>query len=163
MRVIGVDPGYDRMGVAIIERTNGSDVLLYSDCLTTSAKLPFTDRLLIIGEGFEEVLAKWKPEVLSIEKLFFTKNQKTAIAVAEARGAICYLAKKHGLRVFELTPGEIKMCVSGYGKSSKDQVITMVERLIKINKKIQYDDEYDAIAAGLSFLSRNNFYEKISH
>lgn len=161
MKVLGVDPGYDRMGVAIIERENGSDNLLYSDCITTSAKLPFSDRLLAIGEGFEKILKEWKPDVLSVEKLFFTKSKTTAMGVSEARGVICFLARKHELKFSEFTPGEIKMCVSGYGGSSKDQVIAMISRLVKINKSIKHDDEYDAIAAAYTYLSHHNFFSKV--
>lgn len=155
MKIIGIDPGYDKLGVAVLEKLSGKEVLLFSDCVKTSAKDEYADRLLQIGEELEKILKKWKPEVLAIEKLFFTSNQKTAIGVAGVRGLVIYLAKKHGLSVFEFTPLEIKTCVTGYGKSSKEQVISMVNKLIKINKTIKEDDEYDAIATGLTGLARN--------
>ncbi|MEI6494581.1 MAG: crossover junction endodeoxyribonuclease RuvC [bacterium] len=154
MRIIGIDPGYDRMGIAVIDNASGKETLLYSDCVTTSSKQTLPERLKIIGDGFEEVVKKYKPTTLAIEKIYFTVNQKTAIAVAGSKGVIQYLAAKHGLRVAEFTPSEMKLAVAGYGKATKDQIIKMTSLQIKVEKPPRHDDEWDAIAIGLTGLAR---------
>jgi crossover junction endodeoxyribonuclease RuvC len=158
MRIISIDPGYERLGIAVIEKTpRTKEILLYSDCFKTDSKLPHSQRLNLIGSEISRVIAEFKPEALSLEDLFFSTNAKTAITVAEARGVILYEAAKNGLRVFEYGPGQIKVAVTGYGKSDKEAVIAMVDRLIKIDKKIKHDDEYDAIAVGLTCFATERF------
>ncbi|MFA5001302.1 MAG: crossover junction endodeoxyribonuclease RuvC [Candidatus Paceibacterota bacterium] len=154
MLVLGIDPGYDRLGLAVVEQKNGQPELLYSDCLTTDKKAIFSARLLAVGNEIEKILKDWQPQVVATEKLYFTVNQKTAMAVAEARGVITYLGTKYGLLFAEYTPLEIKTCVTGYGSANKKQMTEMIPRLIKINKAIKYDDEYDAIGVALTHLAR---------
>ncbi len=153
MRVIAIDPGYERMGVAIIEKTNNKEELLFSECFKTSSKIHHAERLKLIGQEIEGLIKKYEPEVMVIETLFFKNNQKTAMHVSEARGVMLYVASALGLKVVEFSPMAIKIAVTGYGNSEKDQVIFMVKKLIKIKNKIKYDDEYDAIAAGLTFFA----------
>lgn len=157
MIVLGIDPGYDRLGLAVVKQEAGRLELLYSDCFITDKKEIFNKRLLAIGNEVEEVLLKYKPEVLVIEKLFFTVNRKTAMAVAETRGLITYLGAKHNLLIAEYTPLEIKTTITGYGLADKKQITEMIPRLIKINKTIKYDDEYDAIGIALTHLARASF------
>ena len=154
MRVIAVDPGYERLGIAVLEKTPKSkEVLLYSDCFVTSAKLPHSERLSLIGQEISRIIKEYKPERLGIETLFFNKNQKTAFYVAEARGVILYEAARHGLEINEFNPLQIKIAVTGYGRSEKEQVTFMVNKIVKIDKKIKHDDEYDAIACGITLLA----------
>lgn len=156
MRVLGVDPGYDRLGVAILEKKRGVDILIYSDCITTDKSLSFPERLFIIGKELSSLLVRFDPDSVALEKLFFNKNQKTAIAVAEVRGMIIYLARLHKCRVQEYTPQQIKVAVTGYGKSDKKQVAYMVKQLLSNVKDNALDDEYDAIATGLTALSTSS-------
>ena len=128
---------------------------MYSDCLRTSPKESFEQRLLVIGNEIEKVIEEYSPKALAIENLFLSNNQKTAMRVAEVRGAILYLAAKNGLVISEMTPLQIKLAVTGDGKSSKDQMMKMVNLLIKTTKKDMLDDEYDAIAAGIAFFALN--------
>jgi crossover junction endodeoxyribonuclease RuvC len=109
--------------------------------------------LKLIGQEIEMLIKKYKPEAMAIETLFFQNNQKTAMHVSEARGVMLYVAAVAGLSVKEFSPMEIKIAVTGYGKSEKGQVTEMVKKLIIINKDIKYDDEYDAIAAGLTYFA----------
>ncbi len=153
MKVIAIDPGYERMGVAIIEKIKGKEELLFSECFKTSAKIPHEERLKFIGQEIEMLIKKHKPEAMAIETLFFKNNQKTAMHVSEARGVMLYVASAHGLKVVEFSPMAIKIAVTGYGSSEKNQVTFMVKKLIKICKTIKYDDEYDAIAVGLTFFA----------
>jgi crossover junction endodeoxyribonuclease RuvC len=169
MKVIAIDPGYERMGVAIIEKdTNPTslklrrtgEVLVFSECFKTSPKISHEERLKLIGQEIENLIKKYKPDAMAIETLFFKNNQKTAMHVSEARGVMLYVASALGLSVKEFSPMEIKIAVTGYGKSEKEQVTEMVEKLIKINTDIKYDDEYDAIAVGLTYFACINQYYK---
>jgi crossover junction endodeoxyribonuclease RuvC len=157
MRVIGVDPGYDKFGVAVLEKRGGSDELIFSDCLRSSAKLPLSERIFLIGSEFDRIIKKYKPDALAIEKLFFTTNQKTAMGVSEIKGVASYIAKTNGLKTFEYTPLQVKMAIVGYGKADKNQVSKMVPLLIKnfaeFTKKKTEDDEFDACAIALTCLA----------
>lgn len=151
MKIISIDPGYERLGLAIIEKEkNQKEVLLFSECFKTSVKLPHHERLALIGDRIKEVIKKWKPEQLATEKLFFAGNQKTALLVAEARGVILYTGSSKGLEVFEYRPNEIKIAITGYGSAEKKQIMDMTRKLIKIDSKTNSDDELDAIAIGLT-------------
>ncbi len=154
MRILAIDPGFERVGIAIIDKTTTpKHGLVYSDCFKTSSKLPLCDRLNLIGKEVEKIIKEYKPEALAIEKLYFTTNQKTVMGVSEARGVIIYSGTKNGLKIFEYTPPQIKVAVTGYGKADKGMVISMVPKLIQINKDIKSDDEMDAIAIGITHLS----------
>ncbi len=153
MRVIAIDPGYDRLGVAVMENTGGVESLIYSACIESSRQDSLSDRLVTVGEEFARLLALYKPDALGIETLFFNKNIKTAIGVAQARGVLLYLAKQAGCDVYEFGPQEIKSAVTGYGKSDKQGVIDMIMRLVKDAPKKALDDEYDAIAIGVTCLA----------
>ncbi len=157
MKIISIDPGYERLGVAIIEKNKnpfdkaqGRETLIFSECFKTSAKLPHSERLTLIGNRIKEVIKKYKPEQMATEKLFFSGNQKTAMLVAEARGVILYSGRSSGLEVFEYTPNEVKIAITGYGRSEKRQIIDMVKKLIDVKKSKESDDEFDAIAIGLT-------------
>jgi crossover junction endodeoxyribonuclease RuvC len=136
-----------------MEYTGGSEVLLYSTCIESSRGDTLPDRLLTIGNRFQEIVTEFTPDALAIETLFFNKNIKTAIGVAQARGTLLYLAKKAGCAVYEFGPQEIKTAVTGYGKSDKKAVIDMILRLIKNAPPKALDDEYDAIAVGVTCLA----------
>lgn len=158
MIILSIDPGYERIGIAIIEKKEkGKDSLVYSSCFKTSAKIPFNKRLNAIGGEINKIIKKYKPEVLSIEKLYFTNNQKTALGVSEARGVIIYCASSNNLKIFEYTPLQIKVAVTGYGRANKSMVMSMVSKLIEINPSIKSDDELDAVAIGLTCLAHEKF------
>jgi len=153
MKIISIDPGYERLGIAILEKGTGKEELIFSECFKTSTKEKHEDRLRLIGSEVERVIKKYQPEAMGIETLFFKTNAKTAMKVSEARGVIMYEAAKNNLKISEFSPLQIKVAVTGYGKSEKDQVTMMVKKLIKISKPLKYDDEYDAIAVGLTFFA----------
>src|SRR3989338_4112720 len=110
-RVLAIDPGFDRIGVAILDKKK----VLYSQCIETNRKLPHEERLLDIGDGVRKIIKKWKPNVLAIESLFFNQNITNALKVSEARGLIIYEAVQAELKIFEYSPQEIKIAVTGYG------------------------------------------------
>ena len=131
--------------------------MVFSECFKTSAKIPFHERLTQIGTEVERIIQEYTPVALAIEKLYFTSNQKTVMGVSEARGVIIYSASHNGLDIFEYTPPQIKVAVTGYGKADKQMVMNMVPKLIQIEKQIRSDDELDAIAIGLTCLACERF------
>ncbi len=155
MRVLALDPGYDRLGIAVLEHTDTKESLIYSTCIQTNSSDSLSDRLLIVGEAISQALSVYNPDAVALETLFFNKNIKTAIGVAQVRGIIIFLAKKAGCRVYEFGPQEIKVAVTGYGKSDKSGVIDMVKRLIPSAPTKALDDEYDAIAVGITALAHH--------
>ncbi|TSC55774.1 MAG: crossover junction endodeoxyribonuclease RuvC [Parcubacteria group bacterium Greene0416_79] len=154
MRVLAIDPGYQRLGIAVLEKLlKQKETLIFSSCMTTERNMPHANRLARVASGIRSLIETHKPEALAIEKLFLATNQKTAMAVAEARGAILAEAARAGLAVYEYTPLQIKMAVTGYGRSDKRQITEMVKRLIAVPPGRRLDDEYDAIAVGLTCLA----------
>jgi len=150
MRILGIDPGFERIGIAILEKEKKGDVLLYSNCFKTLSSLPFHKRLALIGEEISRVIKKYNPDVLAIETLFFNTNQKTAFLVSEARGVILYESAQYNLKIYEYTPLQIKIAITGYGRADKNQLNNMTKQLIVIKKDIKSDDEMDAIAAAVT-------------
>lgn len=150
-RVIAIDPGFDRIGVAVLD----NNVVLYSHCIETNRKLPHQMRLLDIGQSIKAVIKKWKPQALAIENLFFNQNTSTALKVSEARGVILYEASLANLKICEYSPQTVKVAVTGYGKADKVQMATMVKKLINLSLKSskRLDDEIDAIALGITHLA----------
>ena len=152
MKILGIDPGFERLGVAILEKNinEKKESVLYSECFKTSVKLDFPERLLLIGQELNRIIKKYKPEILSMETLFLNTNQKTVMQVAEVRGIVLYEAKKANLEIFEASPPQIKLAITGYGKADKEQIKKMVKILVKIDDAISSDDELDAIAIALT-------------
>ena len=179
MRVLGIDPGYGRMGVAVLAksrpagspdpanagfREDGKMVILYSDCLETSARDHFADRLGQLQNNLREIIKKWQPKRIAIEKLYFTSNQKTAMQVAEVRGMIIALTQEMKIKLREYTPLQVKTGVTGYGRATKSQMAQMLPKLIKfdnkeVGKKLR-DDEYDAIAIALTDIATPVIHSK---
>jgi crossover junction endodeoxyribonuclease RuvC len=154
MRVIGVDPGYDRLGVAVLEYTvGGKETVLYSTCVESDKTTPLPERIHALGSVFASLLREHEPDTLAIETLFFNQNRTTAIGVAAVRGVIMYLAQEAGCQVYEFGPQEIKVAITGYGKSDKTAVTDMVHRLIRNVPTDGLDDEYDAIAVAATCLA----------
>jgi len=151
MKIIAIDPGFERLGIAVLEKRDGKEELLYSSCFKTSPRDSFPNRLHALTVEIESVITSHKPSALAIETLFFNTNQKTAMRVAETRGAIIALARSRGLSIYEYTPLQVKIAITGYGRAPKEQVAAMVRQLIVIDKKTaMLDDELDAIAIGLT-------------
>ena len=157
MRILGIDPGIERVGIAIVDKVAGKETWVYSDCFKTSAKLSHAERLSLIADELQKVITEYSPVGMAIEKLFFETNTKTALSVAEARGVMLYCAAHAKLSVFEYTPLQIKVAVTGYGKSDKTAVMAMVPRLVKLPQRKMIDDEVDAIAIALTAFAHERF------
>ena len=130
MIVLGIDPGYAIVGYGIIEMKGNRYRTLEHGAVTTKAGVDFNRRLEIIFDGMTEIFARYRPDAVSVEKLYFSNNKTTGIGVAEARGVILLAAQKAGVPVFEYTPVQVKLAVTGYGKALKPQVMEMTRRLL---------------------------------
>lgn len=150
MRILGIDPGLAIVGWGIVERANGMTFrpVAYGS-VNTPAHTPVPSRLAMIYKNITHIIEKYQPDEMAIEELFFTNNQTTGIAVAEARGVILLCAEQHGIPVSEYTPPQVKQAVVGYGNAEKRQVIAMVTSLLRLPAPPKPDDTADAIAIAL--------------
>lgn len=150
MVILGIDPGTTMIGYALVEKnSDGSVDLITYGCLNVKSKKQ-TDRLKIISGFINDLILKYHPKILSIEKIFFTKNAKTALSVSEARGVIINCANLMDLEVMEFTPLQVKIAITGYGRAEKSQIQKMVFNILKLEKMPKSDDAADAIAIGLT-------------
>jgi crossover junction endodeoxyribonuclease RuvC len=157
MIILGIDPGFEKLGCAVLKKEKGRDDLIYSTCLITDKKLDFEKRLLCLGRELEKIIKKYKPDVIALEKVFFFKNQKTASQISEVRGMILYLATSKKISIKEYTPLQVKMGLTGYGRAEKYQIKKMVQTILKIKEMPKQDDEVDAIAIALICLPAGRF------
>lgn len=148
MRILAIDPGYDRCGVAVLDISGTNPVVLHSTCVTTSSALEHGNRLAEIYAAITSIIQEWQPGHLAIETLFFSANKTTALKVAEARGVLLAAAAAHGMAIIELSPKTIKASMTGNGNATKEQVQKMVGLAMKIDLSKKIDDEVDAIAIG---------------
>lgn len=149
-KIIAIDPGYDRCGVAILVSDKGKTVLDSSFCILTKKTDEHEKRLQTIFEKIKETIELEKPNALALETLFFSVNKKTALKVAEARGVISLLAALFSIPLIEVSPQQVKMAMTGVGNASKDQVQKMTKLLLNIGNTKKIDDEIDAIAVGVA-------------
>ncbi len=159
MRILGIDPGIGICGFGLIETsTRANAKALDFGVVTTKVGAPMSERLLELYESLNEVFQETEPEVVAIEKLYFSKNITTGIAVAEARGVILLVAEQHKAKVREYTPNEIKKSLTGYGAATKSQMQEMVRTHLGLTTKPKPDDAADALAAAItcSFLYRED-------
>lgn len=149
MKIIGIDPGYAIVGYGVVEYEASRFVTLDYGAITTEAGEPFPLRLRQIYDELDLLLTRHKPDVMSVEKLFFTNNQKTAIDVAQARGVIMLCGEQHGVEYKEYTPLQVKQSVVGYGQAIKAQVMEMTRRLLCLEEVPKPDDTADALALAI--------------
>lgn len=151
MRILGIDPGYGRLGIAIVEYTRGADDrIIFSSCFETDPTKDFPSRLHDVITELRKVVACWSPEHCALEKLYFQKNKKTAMRVSEARGAIIALMTDLGVSITEVSPQEVKIAITGNGNATKADIARLLPRLVQLPHIPTHDDEYDAIAAGIT-------------
>ncbi len=136
-----------------MEKGAKKENLIFSTCIETNRKLTSAERLAQIGRAVRKIIAEHSPTDLAIEKLFFNQNITTGIRVAEARGVVLYEAALDKLQVYEYSPQQIKVAVTGYGKASKPDVVRLTMRLLGLSRRPKYDDEIDAIALGITHLA----------
>ena len=148
MIILGIDPGSTRAGYGIIDFSKNKSVYIDGGIVSVDSKDKNT-RLVELERSFERIIKKYKPEVAGVERLYFVKNQKTGLEVAQSRGVLLLSVAKRGLPIFEFTPNEIKQGITGYGSADKIAVTKMVRQILKIGDIKQPDDAYDALAIAL--------------
>jgi len=149
MRIVGIDPGYAIVGYGVVDYDRSRFRTVEYGAVLTKAGEPFEQRLLKIDGEVTALLERTKPEALSIEKLFFNTNQKTAIDVAQARGVVVTAAARLGVPIFEYTPLQVKMAVVGYGRAEKNQVMEMIRIILSLTAIPKPDDAADALAVAI--------------
>ena len=151
MKILGIDPGIGICGFGLIEVASGANTrALDYGVVTTKIRAPLPSRLVELYDSLTELFAETKPDEVSVEKLFFTKNITTGIAVAEARGIVLLVAEQNHLPIYEYTPNEIKKVLTGYGSAGKPQMEEMVRVHLGLAKKPKPDDAADALAAAIT-------------
>lgn len=155
MIILGIDPGIGRTGYAFLKQTAKDITLVECGCVTTKAGAVEAGRLLEIKKDLTALIKKHKPEVAAIESLFFATNAKTAITVGQARGVAMVTCAEAGLKIVEMTPLQVKIAATGYGKADKKQVQTMIVKLLKLKKVPTPDDAADACAIAWAGIGRS--------
>ena len=156
---MGVDPGIASVGYGFVELFGNSYKVLDYGAITTKAKIPLPDRLDLIYQEMNDLINQYKPEDIAFEELFFNKNVKTAITVAQARGVEVLAAKKSGANLYEYTPLQVKQALVGYGRATKSQIQDMVKIILNLNKVPKPDDVADALAVAITHGSSIKFKE----
>ena len=149
MIILGIDPGYAIVGFGVLEYKNNHFSVIDYGAITTDAGMPFNRRLEHIYDELTVLLEKYRPDAMSIEKLFYNSNAKTVIDVSQARGVIMLAAQKCGVPAFEYTPLQVKQSVVGYGRAEKKQVQEMIKRILFLEKVPKPDDTADALAMAI--------------
>lgn len=159
MIVIGIDPGFARLGYGVINYTKNTYKVIEYGTISTKAGEPLHERLKKIREDLNEVINRYSIEVASIEDLFFNTNTKTAIHVAEARGVILCTLSERGINIKEFTPLQVKQALVGYGRADKVQMKNMVKSFLKLKDMPKLDDTTDALALAICY-TQNYKYEQ---
>lgn len=158
MIILGVDPGFGTMGFGVVDKKNNGDCVAVSyGAVRTPAEEAFPVRLAMLEEDLNKIYARYCPEEISVEELFFTKNVTTGIQVAEARGVILLSAIKYCGKLYEYTPNQIKQALTGYGKADKVQMMHVVQSLLHLDKIPRPDDAADALAVALCHAHTSRF------
>jgi len=152
--VLGLDPGFGRLGFGAVSVARGKTCVVDCGIISTDKDTPFGERLVQLADDLETLLRALKPDRIVVEKLFFTKNAKTAMQVAEARGVLLYLAAKRDIPVSEFTPSQVKSAVCGDGNADKKAVQKMVKMLLGLKSAPKIDDAADALALALMGISQ---------
>lgn len=155
MRILGIDPGFGIIGFGIIDKTNSTLSVVDYGVITTPKEMPFSERLRVIYDGMTTLIERYKPDEVAIEELFFNRNITTGIKVAEARGVILLTFEQNKLPIFEYTPQDIKLALTGTGRADKAQMQFMVKTLLHLQKIPRPDDAADAVAVALCHSQTN--------
>jgi crossover junction endodeoxyribonuclease RuvC len=150
MRIIGIDPGTGILGFGVIDVVKGKTQLVDAGVIRTPVKEDDAVRLHTIYEELTDIIAQTKPQVMSVEKLYFSRNVTTAMTVAQARGVVLLTAMQAGLEIYEYNPMQIKQAITGYGKADKKQMQEMVKVILGLKAIPKPDDAADALAAAIT-------------
>lgn len=155
VRILGIDPGTGILGFGVIDADGSSYKMVTAGVIRTPANTPLEERLEEIFDGLNGIIQETKPEIMSIEKLFFARNVTTAISVSHARGVAMLAGQKNGLKIAEYTPLQIKQTLTGYGRADKEQIQEMVRLHLNLKSAPKPDDAADALAAAITYSMMN--------
>ena len=162
MIILGIDPGYAIVGWGVLDYNGVKFKTIAYGAINTTADMKFSSRLEHIYDTISHIIAKYNPDCVAIEKLFFQNNQKTAIDVGQARGVILLSAQKARLEINEYTPLQVKQSVVGYGRAEKRQVMEMTRAILNLKEVPKPDDTADALAIAICHgHSAGSLYTKI--
>ncbi len=150
IRIIGIDPGFGRVGWGVVEKKNGDWIHIAHGCIETKKEKKFIARLEEIQIELNSIIHKYNPTHSAVEDLFFYKNVQTAIQVGQARGVILLTLRQAGLPVDEYTPLQVKQSITGYGRAEKGQIQKLIQMHLQMKDKIKQDDAADALAVALT-------------
>lgn len=157
-RILGIDPGTGILGFGVVDfDSRGKATLVDGGVIRTPVKQPDSERLLTIYEELSEIITAHKPEIIAVEKLFFSQNVTTAMSVSQARGVVLLCGEQNGLKLFEYTPQQIKLAVTGYGKADKKQIQEMVKIILRLQEVPKPDDCADALAVAITHSMTANY------
>ncbi|OGZ27339.1 MAG: crossover junction endodeoxyribonuclease RuvC [Candidatus Nealsonbacteria bacterium RIFOXYB1_FULL_40_15] len=162
MVILGIDPGTATVGYGLIKKTGRDVAAIDYGCIETSSTLSPGERLKIIHESISKIIEKHSPKLMAVENVYFFKNLKTAMPVSQAKGVILFTAANASIPVFEFTPLQMKMAITGYGKAEKKQVQKMIKIMLGLEEKPlkkdrRKDDATDALGIALCCAIKNNF------
>ena len=155
MKILGIDPGLGRTGYALLEETGKNIVMRECGCITTTIGEAEYKRLVELKHDLDSLINKFKLDAVCVESLFFAANVKTAMMVSQARGVILVTVAEHKLKIIEVTPLQVKIAATGYGKADKRQVQTMIVKLLHLKKIPKPDDAADACAIAWAGIGRS--------
>ena len=161
MLILGIDPGIGITGYSLVQYEDEKFALLTSGSIQTDKTAPHPKRLLELKNDIDFLIQKYKPDCASVEQLFFFKNQKTIIPVAQARGVILLSLEEKKIPMFEYTPLVVKQTITGHGRAEKSEVKTMVKKYIEIDENVKLDDTIDSIALAICHAQCSRFKEEI--
>lgn len=150
MIILGIDPGIARMGWGVIEEVRQKPRAIAYGCFETNKETPYKERLRAVHDELARLIKQYTPDRVAVEKLFFSKNVKTALTVGEARGVIMLTCGELQAQVFEISPKEVKQALTGYGQADKQQMQKMVQLILKLKEIPKPDDAADALAIALA-------------
>ncbi|MEO0084639.1 MAG: crossover junction endodeoxyribonuclease RuvC [candidate division WOR-3 bacterium] len=158
MTIIGIDPGFNRCGFALVQKMNRNGKVIQTGLIETPTSLESEKRLRFIAHRLKAVISKFQPSEAAIERIFFFKNKKTALEIAEVVGMLKYILAEKKIKIFFYTPLQLKQTLTGYGKANKKQIYYMLKQLLQGQKIPTQDDEADALAVALTHI----FFKQIS-
>ena len=162
MRILGIDPGTATTGFGVVDSAGQKLNFVDGGVISTPAGAPMPERLQTISQELIQIIAEFKPDVMSVELLYFATNVTTAMSVGQARGVVLLAAAEAGLEVVEFTPLQVKQAVTGYGKAAKGQVQEMVKTLLKLKELPRPDDAADALAVAIAAANSGSLNQKLA-
>ncbi len=159
MMILGIDPGFDRCGFAIVKQNSRLVNIIETGLIETPKDFTSEMRLYLVGSKIQEIVKKFKPNEAALEKVFFFKNKKTALNISEIVGALKYILTENKIKISFYTPLQVKQSLTGYGKADKKQIYYMLKQIFKNEVIPKQDDAADALAIAIAHIFNNKHFQ----